>query len=90
MATDNAATVVIGRFPWATLGVRLAVELLDPAQAAAYIREVRAQYRSDARECWHTIGESDLGADPASIADGRLARSTAGAGGGRRRGDNGD
>ncbi len=73
--------------PVGQLEVRRVVELLDNAdQRRAYIKLVRAQFRSDAREVWHMIGESDLGVDPAAVADGRLARSTAGAGGGRRRG----
>jgi hypothetical protein len=83
--TPDADALVLGAFPWATPDVRQAVELLTPAQAAAYIREVRRQYRADQRERAHTVLEADLGADAHAIADARTARSHAGTGGGRRR-----
>jgi hypothetical protein len=78
--------LALGPYVWVTPDVRAAFELLDPEQRAAYVKLVRAQYRSDVRERAHAIVEADLGSSPASIADGRLARSTAGAGGGLKRG----
>jgi hypothetical protein len=68
--------------------VRRTVELLTADQAAAFIREVRAQYRADTRERAHTIAECDLPAAAGvdAIHDARAGRARAGAGGGRRRG----
>jgi hypothetical protein len=81
-------STLLGPFPWVTPEVRRAVELLTADQAAEYIREVRAQYRSEMRERAHTIAECDLpaavGVD--AIHDARAGRARAGAGGGRRRG----
>jgi hypothetical protein len=76
----------LGPYRWVDSSVRLALRHLAPDQATAYIREVRHEYRADVRDRAHTILESDLGADPARIADARSARARAGAGGGRKRG----
>jgi hypothetical protein len=97
----SAASRGVGgkRPPWLTRDVADAILALTGAatltaafaaltpQAAAYIREVRAQYRSDVRERTNTTLEADLpnGSTVERIASARLARQQKGAGGGRRR-----
>jgi hypothetical protein len=81
--TRDVADAIMAFTGTATLAA--AFDALTP-QATAYIREVRAQYRSDVRERSHTVTEADLPHESIDrIVSARQARQTRGAGGGRHR-----